>query len=190
MGLTLPVDQMLAQLEAKAEHHRERQAFHAQQEIHHREQSAVHASELSATTERLEAFRAAAAAAGELLERPGAVAAQPAAKEKDEDKDAEEDLGKGRPLARMVARLLEEKGADEPFGSATLTREVNQRWGAKLRRKANPRTIAALLRRWARSGRIHRTREGRAYYESLYVREKPAGGADSEGGEHVGTLIQ
>jgi hypothetical protein len=142
MASKLPVDQM-PQLEARVAFHKERQAFHAQQEIHHREQTAVHAAELAKAAERLEMFQAAAAAAAELLETPGAGAALPADPAVKETKDPEEDFGKSRPLSRMVARLVEEKRPDETFGPAAVTREVNQRWGAKLRRKADP---AASLR--------------------------------------------
>ncbi len=74
----------------------------------------------------------------------------------------------------MIARLLEGKAADEVFGPSAVTKEVHERWGAKLRRKVDPRTVAATLRRWAVAGRIHRTREGRAHYESLYVKRAPA----------------
>jgi hypothetical protein len=172
MGSKLSVDQMLQQLEARVAYHRERQAFHAQQEAHHHEQSTGHAAELAAATERLEAFRAAAEAADELLARSQTGAARPAA-------DADEDLGKGRPLSRMIARVLEDKAPDEIFAPKAVAKEVNQRWGAKLRRRADPRTVAATLRRWAVSGRIHRAREGRAYHESLYVKKRPAAGGGS-----------
>jgi hypothetical protein len=155
-------------LETKIAHHRERQAFHAQQETFHREQAALHAAELAATVERFEAFSAAATAAGELLDRSRPGAPPQSAK------DADEDLGKGRPLSRMIARVLEAKTPDEIFGPAAVTNEINRRWGAKLRRKADPRTVAATLRRWAVAGRIHRTQEGRAHYESLYVKKAPA----------------
>jgi len=165
MGSKLSIDQVLEQLEAKIAHHRESQAFHAQQEVLHREQAALHAGELATAIERFEAFRAASEAAGELLDRsrPGA-AAQAA-------KDADMDLGKGRPLSAMIARVIEGKAADETFGPSVVTKEINERWGAKLRRKVDPRTVAATLRRWAAAGRIHQTREGRAYYESLYVKK-------------------
>jgi hypothetical protein len=74
----------------------------------------------------------------------------------------------------MIARVLKDKAPDEIFGPIAVTNEINKRWGAKLRRKPDPRTVAATLRRWAVAGRIHRTREGRAHYESLYVRQAPA----------------
>src|SRR5918992_1050502 len=103
MSSNLSTSQMLAQLETKIAHHRERQAFHAKQEAFHHEQADLHAAELATSMERFEAFSAAAAAAGELLDRsrPGSPP-QPA-------RDDNEDLGKGRPLSRMIARVLEDK---------------------------------------------------------------------------------
>ena len=168
MGSSLSIDQMLAQLETKIVHHRERQAFHAKQEAFHRDQAALHATELATSVERFEAFSTAAQAAGELLDRARPGSPPPSAK------DADEDLGKGRPLSRMIARVLEDKRPDEVFGPAAVTAEINKRWGAKLRRRPDPRSVAATLRRWAVAGRIHRTREGRAHYESLYVKKAPA----------------
>ena len=64
--------------------------------------------------------------------------------------------------------MLEGRPADQTFGARSITREIQERWGAKLRRRADPRSVAATLRRWAAAGRIHQVREGRAYYESLY----------------------
>lgn len=164
----LPVDQIVEQLQAKVAHHQEQQAFHAEREAFHHGQAAAHGAELAAAAERLEAFRAAAEAAGELLERSQAGVVRTA------DKDADEDLGKGRKLSRLIARVLEGKAADAVFGPTAVTDEINRRWGSKLRRRADPRNVAATLRRWAISGRIHRAKAGRAYHESLYVKEKPA----------------
>lgn len=165
MGSNLSIDQMLVRLEAKIAHHREQQAFHAQQEELHREQKALHTAELEKSVERFEAFQAAARAAGEMLEGDGSgSAASPS-------QDADDDLGKGRPLSQMIARVVESKGPEEAFGAASVTQEIHERWGTKLRRKVNPRTVATSLRRWAAAGRIHRVRSGRAYFESLYTRE-------------------
>ena len=167
MGSQRSVEQILERLQAKVALHTERQAFHAQQEAFHRDQAAAHGAELAAAAERLEAFRAAAEAANELLERSQTAAVL-------QEKDADDDFGKGRKLSRLIARVLESKKPDEVFGPTAVTAEINRRWGARLRRKADARNVAATLRRWAISGRIHRARGGRAYHESLYVKEKPA----------------
>lgn len=164
MGSNLSIDQMLERLEAKVAHHREQQAFHAQQEEVHREQKALHTAELEKSVERFEAFQAAALAAGEMLEAEGTGGAAPPSQEDD-------DLGKGRPLSRMIARIVEGKGPLEVFGASAVTQEINERWGSKLRRRVNPRSVGAALRRWAAAGRIHRVRSGRAHFESLYTRQ-------------------
>jgi hypothetical protein len=170
MSSKLPIDQMLAQLEGKVAHLRERQAFHAKEEAFHQEQAAGYAAELATAVEHLEAFRAAAANADELLTRLGRTAAAA---------DANEDLGKGRPLSRMVTRVVEDKAPGETFGPKAVTREIHKRWGAKLRTRVDPRSVAATLRRWALRGRIQRTREGRGRVESLYVKKKPASATGS-----------
>ena len=163
MALNLSIAQMLAQLEAKAALHRERKDFHAEQEAIHREQTALHTSELDNALARLEAFRSAAEAAGELLEDAKLAALPPAQPDLD---DA--DLIRKRSLSRMVVRVVEGIPVDQTFGARAVTREIQERWGAKLRRRPDPRSVAATLRRWALAGRLHQVREGRSYYESLY----------------------
>lgn len=170
MGSNLSFGQMIAQLETKSALHRERHAFHAEQEALHREQAALHLSVLEATVLRLDALKAAVEAAGDLLESDKTLPPPPPA-------EPEMDIGQGgrkRTLSRMIARVLEGKAPDETFGARAVTREIQERWGAKLRRRPDPRSIAATLRRWAATGRIHQVREGRAYYESLY-RKTPNG---------------
>lgn len=162
MALNLSIGQMLAKLEAKVAYHQERKAFHAEQEAVHREQAATHAAELQTALAHLEAFRSASLSAGELLERDGSLA-KPSAQA-----DAEADFKGKRSLSQMVAKVLEGRPADETFGASSVTREIEQRWGAKLRRRPDPRSVAATLRRWAAAGRLHQVREGRSYYESLY----------------------
>lgn len=162
MTLNLSIAQMLAKLEAKVAHHREKKAFHAEQEAHHRDQTAIHATALETALAHLDAFKAASLSAGELLERDES-SAKPAA-------EAEEEMnlrGK-RSLSRMVAKVLDGKAPAEVFGATAVTEEIERRWGAKLRRRPDPRSVAAALRRWAMAGRLHQVREGRAYYESLY----------------------
>ncbi|HVG07560.1 MAG TPA: hypothetical protein VNM67_07625 [Thermoanaerobaculia bacterium] len=163
MTLNLSIAQMLANLETKVALHRERKHFHAEQEAIHREQTALHGTELDNALARLEAFRSAAEAAGELLDHAKLAALPPPQPDLDVP-----DLIRKRSLSRMVARVVEGLPADQTFGSRSVTREIQERWGAKLRRRPDPRSVAALLRRWALAGRIHQVREGRAYYESLY----------------------
>ena len=162
---TMSVDQIVAQLETKIARHKERQAFHAENEAFHREQAALHGAELESAIALLQAFRDSSTAAEEMIVRSRLAAAED---------DAEMDVNKGRALSRMIRRVLDGRAPDESFGPTAVTREINRRWGAKMRRKVNKRTVAATLRRWAVRGRIHRTREGRAHHETLYVKRAPA----------------
>jgi hypothetical protein len=166
MALNLSIAQMIADLETKVAHHRERKQFHAEQEAIHHEQTALHAAELDNALARLEAFRSAAEAAGELLEHARLAAAPPQQPDLD---DA--DLIRKRSLSRMMTRVVESLPPDQTFGARSVTREIEKRWGAKLRRRPDPRSVAATLRRWAAAGRLHQVREGRAYYESLYTKQ-------------------
>lgn len=162
MALNLSIGQMLAKLEAKVAHHREKKAFHAEQEILHRDQAASHAAALETALAHLEAFKTASLCAGELLEKDEGLA-NPAA-------EAEEEInlrGK-RALSQMVAKVIEGKAPTAAFGATTVTQEIEDRWGAKLRRRPDSRSVAAALRRWAAAGSLHQVREGRAYHESLY----------------------
>lgn len=72
----------------------------------------------------------------------------------------------GSPRACVIAT----KPPGETFGGASIAREVNQRYGKRLRRPAQARTVATALRRMAAAGRIRQVREGRARYEALYTR--------------------
>lgn len=168
MTLNLSVAQMLANLETKVALHRERKDFHAEQEAIHREQGALHAAELDNALARLEAFRSAAEAAGELLDHAKLAALPPPQPDLDGA-----DLIRKRSLARMVARVVEGMPPEETFGARAVTQEILKRWGAKLRRRPDPRSVAAALRRWALAGRLHQVREGRSYYESLYRKALP-----------------
>lgn len=160
MTLDLSLSQMIAQLEAKVALHQEGQQFHTEQEALHRGKAAQHAVELEAAQAHLAALRAAAESAGEILGR-GEAASSPS------EEDAL-DLNRKRSLSRMVAQVVEGKSPDETFGAHAVTREVEKRWGGKLRSRPDQRTVAALLRRWARSGRLHQVREGRAHHEALF----------------------
>jgi hypothetical protein len=169
VGSNSSISQVLIQLEERVEHHRERQSFHAEQESFHRERAAHHAAALEAALAHLGDFKTASAAAGELLERDRSAAPPPAEPEVDAELD-----NLRRPLSRMVARVVEGKAPDEIFGPDSVAREVQRRWGAKLRRKVNLRTVATTLRRMALAGRIHQIREGRPSHESLYSKTPPA----------------
>jgi hypothetical protein len=170
METSWSIQEVLAQLEARSGFCREREAFHAGQEAHHREQREAFAAELADIDRRLEAFRAAAAEAVEVAARharPAAAAAQAV---------KPVDLGSAsRPkLGRMVALLIEEKDPATPFGPVGLAREVNARFGDRLRRPVTPAQVSTALRRMLRRGKVEQTRAGRPHQEALYAKQAAA----------------
>ncbi len=166
MSRQLSVARILAELEARIEHHRQQEGHHTQQEAFHQQQKARHAAELAFALDRYETFRAAADSAGELVARPRE---EPAV-------DDSVPSGKWAVLSRLVARIVATKGPIEPFGANEITREIEARWGDRLKRRVDSRSVAAKLRRMARAGRIHQLREGRAFHEALYSHTPPPPG--------------
>ena len=161
------VVEILARLDGQIAYHREREAFHAQQEGFHREQRAAHAGELEMLRMHREALGAAVAAAAALERRPRP--STPGV--------GEHIASSGRPkLARMVARVVAERSPTEPFGAAAVTREVQQRYQADLKKPIDPRLVSIELRRLVKRGLLHVARRGRPHAEALYVRQRPAGG--------------
>lgn len=165
MSTGLSVTQVLAQLEAKIALHRERQAFHEQQEELHREKKAQHAVELEKAIASYEAFRTASAGVGEVLET-----GDPAPRSKASPAGEVLDLPSTRSLSPLIAQIVQDKAPGEPFGPAAITQELNERWGARLQSRVEPGTVSATLRRWAAAGTLKRVREGSAHVESLYIR--------------------
>jgi hypothetical protein len=157
----MSVSRLLAELEARVAHHESQEAYHAEREAFHREQRSVHAADLKIARERLEAYRAAAEAAGELVAR-SQLPSTP----------LEDDLPPGASVrvSRLAARVVATKAPGETFGGASIAREVNQRYGKRLRRPAKARTVATALRRMAAAGRIRQVEEGRAHHEAQYTR--------------------
>ena len=132
-----------------------------EREAFHREERARHAVELQATRERLAAFRTAAEAAGELMARSQVPPATP-----------EDHLPPGASLrvSQLAWLVIERKHPDETFGGASMTQEINERFGKRLRRPAKVRNVATALRRMAVAGYIRRVQKGRAHHEALYAR--------------------
>jgi len=162
------VQEIVASLEEQAAFHRDREAFHASQEVLHQEKRREHATELAELTRRLTEFQAVSTAAVELAGRNPQRAAVPAAEQ-------QEDFGSASnpKLTLMVRSVLDELGAQEPFGPNGVLDEVTRRFGNRLRKKPDLRQVSDILRRLERSGRIHRLRGGRPHHESRYVREAP-----------------
>ena len=167
----LPMEAIVARLEAQIAHHREREAFHAEQGAYHGEQQALHAAELATLTSTLEAFRTSTAKAAELAARdiappvPSAAAAEPLRAA------TSMDIGRKPSLTRMVQRVIESRPPDEAFGTNYLTAEINHRYGDRLRRPVRPKLVSIVLRRLAATGRLREVRKGRPHHEALYARE-------------------
>lgn len=155
----LSVAQILADLETQIARGESQEAFHAQQEILHREQRAQSAAELLKLRERYEAFKAAAAAAEEVVTR--APVEDPARRE---DEDARFEI---TTVSKLVARVVE--GRTGAFGATAVAQEINQRFGRRLHRPPDSRTVSVTLRRLNTMRRIYLVREGRAFHEALYA---------------------
>jgi hypothetical protein len=156
---------IVVSLEKQAAFHREQMAQHAEKEAFHRKQRSTHETELGIITSRLEAFRAATAAAAEIAgrEAPKSAVAE------------EVDYGSASnpKLTNMVRTVLEEMEPHEPFGPIGVHAEVDRRFGSGLRSRIKVRQIGDILRRLARTGAIHRLRTGFPHHESRYVRRRP-----------------
>lgn len=172
MSRELSVARIITELQDQVEHHRRQEVFHAEQEVFHREERARHAADLQVALERLALFETAADAAGELVAR----ALDKRQREKEKEKVVDESIPPGKNnLSKLVDRIVFAKDMEETFGATDVTALVQERYGARLKRRIEVRSVAAKLRRMARSRQIHRVREGRSFHESLY-RKGPGGG--------------
>ena len=165
MSQELSVARILTELKEQIEHYRSQETYHAEQEVFHRQERERNAAELQTALDRFAAFEAAAEAAGELVTR-----ARQARKAK--EKVAIDDAipaGKNV-LSKLVERLVFGKDMEETFGATVITRELLERYGDRLKREIDVRSVAAKLRRMAWNRQIHRVREGRSFHESLYRR--------------------
>lgn len=163
MSRQLSIEKVLAELKARIERHRSQEAFHAEQEAFHQKERVRHAEELQMVMARFETFQAAADAVTGLVEPPQD-------QKKEQKIDDSIPPGKGAVLSKLVARVVAAKAPTEAFGASDITYEIQERYGARLKRKVDVRTVAAKLRRMTKSQLIHQTREGRSFHESLYSR--------------------
>jgi hypothetical protein len=167
MGAKLTVEEVLAHLEARVVFHREKEAFHRDQEalctqqaVHHREQRALHEAEVEKAAQNLEAFRSVATSE--------AAQAVP--------KTAEPRLPPpGRKMVGQLVKLaVDSPDLQEPFGPAAVAAETSRCFAGRLSQPVGPRTASDVLRRLLAAGRIELVREGTANREALY-RRKPGG---------------
>jgi hypothetical protein len=160
MSSKLSVAQVLANLEARHDFHREQEALHARQEIHHREQRAAHAAEMEKVRGKLESFKAASESLEGLAEEP--IPGQT-------PKEQAPDFGSGQPTATKVIRaVVESHGSGDRFGANGVAAEVNRRYRDKLDAPVDGRTVSVVLRRMKDERKIHLVRPGKAHYEALY----------------------
>lgn len=157
MSLNLSLGEILRNLEQQVAFHREQASIHARQEELHRDQRAIHEAELEKVSRHLESLRTVAVPASEVV-------APPPAKTRDTD------VGPNPTLTALIARILESRPGDEPFGAKAMTAEINRRFRQALGRDADVRSVGAALRRMHQQGRIRLVREGGAVREGLYAK--------------------
>jgi hypothetical protein len=157
MSTKLSLEEILRNLEQQVAFHRDQAALHAQQEELHRSQRAVHEAELEKVSRHLESLRTVAVPASELV--------APVAPAK-----PDVDVGLNPTLTALIARILEGRPKDEPFGARAMTAEINRRFRQALGRDADVRSVGSALRRMHQQGRIRLVREGGAVREGLYTR--------------------
>lgn len=161
MDSNLSVTAILSSLETQIAQKREREAFHAEREAFHREQRTEYAAELERLVQNFETFKASAASASDLASRyvPAPDGGLPP--------------GRKVSINKMVVKVIEGKGAQEPFGAREITEELNRRFSGRLRKKIDARQVSVSLRWLAGTGRIFRLEKGRPHWESKYVRQLP-----------------
>jgi hypothetical protein len=157
------IEEIVASLETEAAVHREKRDGFAEQEAFYRKKRSYHEAELEAITQRLEEFRAASAAALELVARLAPRQGPP---------NVGEDIGPASNprLTKIVQTILGELDPEQPVGPAWLTQEINLRHGEKLRKRVTRRQISDVLRRLARQEKLQKVRQGKQRYEAWFVR--------------------
>jgi hypothetical protein len=166
MSSKISVEDVLANLEARAAFHREKESFHAGQEEQHREERARHAAELERVMTNLDAFRAASASAVEILQQP-----QPQQPAPDLPAPKVDSPVTGKLMvSRAIRAIVEGWNEGEPFGASAVTAEVNRRFASRLRRPLKPRAASDVLRRMHKGRKIQQVREGKAFAEALYTK--------------------
>jgi hypothetical protein len=158
----LSVQQMLANLEAQIELHREREAHHAREEASHREQRETHAAELAALLRHYEALKSSVEAAAPLAVRH--IPSQP-------KEPPRETLPPGKPVvwSRLVERVVEGMPAGEVFTPSQMADTVDRRFQG-LPGEADSRVMSTILRRLAAVGEIRMVRKGTSHREATYTK--------------------
>jgi len=165
METILSVAAILSSLEAQIAEQREQEALHAEREAFHRGLRERHAAELERLVQHFEAFKASAASAAELAGRRPAALPPP-----------DDSLPPGRKVSinKLVVRVIEGKGSQEPFGPREIAEEINRRFGEKLKKQVDVPQVSVSLRWLASTRRVFRLKKGRPHSGSQYVRQPPA----------------
>jgi hypothetical protein len=160
MAAILSVAAILSSLEEQIAEQREQETFHAEREAFHRGQRDQHAARLERLVHHSEVFQAAEASAAELAVRLDPGPAPPV-----------DDLPP-RTLStnKLVARVVQDMAAEEPFDLRSIHAEVNRRFAARLKKPLDARQVSVSLRWLAATGRIVRLEKGRPHSASKYVR--------------------
>jgi hypothetical protein len=156
MSSDLSIAQVLRDLESQIGELERQEALHARQEVFHREQRELRTAELALIRERYETFRAAAAAAGEVVRRlkvEGADESAPPAT-----------------ISKMIIRVLDAKTAGEKLTPSSMAKEVGETFARRLRRPVSSRTASVTLRRLADLGYLKLIRKGKAFHEAVYAK--------------------
>jgi hypothetical protein len=164
METVLSVAAILSSLEAQIAEQRAQEALHAEREAFHRGSRERHAAELERLVQHFEAFKASAASAAELAGR------RPAAPPPDDS------LPPGHKVSinKLVVKVIEGKGLQEPFGPREIAGEINRRFGGKLKKQVEVPQVSVSLRWLASTQRVFRLEKGRPHSGSQYVRQLPA----------------
>jgi hypothetical protein len=166
MDTHLSLESILSSLEAQIAHHREQAALHAEREEIHRDRKAEHEAELEQLVQNFEAFKASAASAVELASRLPLTPPVPSAPPPPVDDLPPVTLS----FNKLVARVVADRAAGEPFGPRVIGEEVNRRFARRLKKPLDLRQVSVSLRWLVADGRIRKLETGRPHHESRYVR--------------------
>lgn len=158
----LSVQQMLANLAAQIEIHREREAYHAREEASHREQREHHAAEVESLSRHYEALKSSVEAAAPLAVRH--VPAKP-------KEPPRETLPPGKPVvwSRLVERVVAGMPAGEVFTPAQIAAALNRRFQG-LSKQLNSRVASTILRRMSYLGTVRQVQKGTSHREGTYTK--------------------
>jgi hypothetical protein len=160
MAPNFPLAEIVTDLEARL-------AFHQEQARQHEEQRARHEAEIETISRKLTTFKAALSEAESLPE----LGPLPGSPKMGAESSSDELVPGGKVYtARLVANVLADHPAGEPFGTSMVTQEINRRYRDHLPKPIKTRQVSVVLRWMLRTGRIRSVQKGRPFHEALYVK--------------------